>query len=75
LVFTHLDEIAQWGGLWDYLFDRALQPLFLANGPSLTGDCEEDVFGALIRRTLAAGAAPEEEKTEPAALPAAAFQR
>ena len=53
LVFTHLDEVPQWGKLWDYLLDGALEPLFLATGPSLTGDCEEDVFGLLVRRTLA----------------------
>jgi flagellar biosynthesis protein FlhF len=64
VVFTHLDEVAQWGGLWDYLFERALDPLFLAIGPSLTGDCEEDVFGALVRRTLAAGAGPAPAKAE-----------
>lgn len=56
LVFTHLDEVPQWGKLWDYLFDEELEPLFLATGPSLTGDCEEDVPGAIVRRTL-----PEEE--------------
>jgi flagellar biosynthesis protein FlhF len=52
LVFTHLDEVPQWGKLWDYLFDEDLEPLFLATGPSLTGDCEEDVPGAIVRRTL-----------------------
>jgi flagellar biosynthesis protein FlhF len=52
LVFTHLDEVPQWGKLWDYLFDEALEPLFLSTGPSLTGDCEEDVSGAIARRTL-----------------------
>ena len=52
LVFTHLDEVPQWGKLWDYLFDEALEPLFLGTGPSLTGDCEEDVPGAIVRRTL-----------------------
>lgn len=52
LVFTHLDEVPQWGKLWDFLFDEDLEPLFLATGPSLTGDCEEDVSGALARRTL-----------------------
>jgi len=52
LVFTHLDEVPQWGKLWDYLFDDAVEPLFLATGPSLTGDCEEDVPGAIARRTL-----------------------
>lgn len=53
LVFTHLDEVPQWGKLWDYLFDEALEPLFLSTGPSLTGDVEDDVPGALTRRTLA----------------------
>ncbi|HVU33736.1 MAG TPA: flagellar GTP-binding protein [Opitutaceae bacterium] len=52
LVFTHLDEVPQWGKLWDYLFDVEVEPLFLAVGPSLTGDCEEDVPGAIVRRTL-----------------------
>jgi flagellar biosynthesis protein FlhF len=52
LVFTHLDEVPQWGKLWDYLFDVDLEPLFLGTGPSLTGDCEEDVPGAIVRRTL-----------------------
>jgi len=52
LVFTHLDEVPQWGKLWDYLFDEQLEPLFLATGPSLTGDCEEDAPAAIARRTL-----------------------
>lgn len=52
LVFTHLDELTQWGKLWDYLLDDRLQPLFLATGPSLTGDCDEDVHGAILHRTL-----------------------
>jgi flagellar biosynthesis protein FlhF len=60
LVFTHLDEVPQWGKLWDYLFDEEIEPLFLATGPSLTGDCEEDVPGAIVRRTL-----PDEEPTQP----------
>ncbi len=55
LVFSHLDEVPQWGKLWDYLFDEEIEPLFLATGPSLTGDCEEDVPGAIVRRTLPDG--------------------
>ncbi|HTO02979.1 MAG TPA: flagellar GTP-binding protein [Opitutus sp.] len=55
VVFTHLDEVPQWGKLWDYLFDEELEPLFAATGPSLTGDCEEDVCGAIARRTLSEG--------------------
>lgn len=54
VVFTHLDELAQWGGLWDYLIDGGLEPLFLATGPSLTGECEDEVFETLTRRTLPA---------------------
>lgn len=64
LAFTHLDEVQHWGRLWDYLLDSALEPLFLATGPSLTGDCEEDVFGALVRRTLAAGGPPASNPDE-----------
>ena len=60
LVFTHLDEVPQWGKLWDYLFDEEVEPLFLATGPSLTGDCEEDVPGAIVRRTL-----PDDDAAEP----------
>jgi flagellar biosynthesis protein FlhF len=73
LVFTHLDEVPQWGRLWDYLIDGALAPLFFATGPSLTGDCEDDVFSALVRRTLAPepdlpADADEEEAAETEAL-------
>jgi len=53
LVFTHLDEVPHWGRLWDYLLDGALEPLFLATGASLTGDCKEDVYRELVGRTLA----------------------
>lgn len=54
VVFTHLDEVTQWGRLWDYLLDEDIQPLFLATGPSLTGDLEEDPLEAVARRTLPA---------------------
>lgn len=66
LVFTHLDEVPQWGRLWDYLLDGALEPLFLGTGPSLTGDCEDDVFEALVRRTLAGSAPAAAEDPETA---------
>lgn len=52
LVFTHLDELSHWGKLWDFLIDGELSPLFLATGPSLTGDLEEDAIGAVLRKTL-----------------------
>ena len=44
----------------DALFDEEVEPLFLATGPSLTGDCEEDVPGAIVRRTL-----PDDDAAEP----------
>lgn len=52
LVFTHLDELEHWGKLWDFLLEGELTPLFLATGPSLTGDCEENMLDAILRRTL-----------------------
>ncbi|MFI5336391.1 MAG: hypothetical protein ACHQ5A_06385, partial [Opitutales bacterium] len=61
VIFTHLDEVPHWGRLWDYLLDPRLEPLFLATGPSLTGDCEEDVLDAVSRRTF-----PVAEPEEPA---------
>lgn len=54
VVFTHLDEISQWGRLWDYLIEGDLEPLFLGTGPSLTGDLELDAADAVARRTLPA---------------------
>jgi flagellar biosynthesis protein FlhF len=72
VVFTHLDERVQWGGLWDLLLDGGLEPLFLTTGPSLTGECEEDVYDALARRTLPVAMNPDadqadDESTEDAA--------
>lgn len=55
VVFTHLDEVTQWGRLWEFLLEGELEPLFLATGPSLTGDCEENALDAIARRTLPAG--------------------
>lgn len=52
VVFTHLDEVTQWGRLWDYLIEGELEPLFLSTGPSLTDDLETDVADAVARRTL-----------------------
>lgn len=52
LVFTHLDEVAQCGKLWDFMFEDALEPLFLSTGPSLSGEFDPDVLGSLVRRTL-----------------------
>jgi len=52
LVFTHLDELGQWGKLLDFLIDADVAPLFLATGPSLTGDLEVDAVGAVLRKTL-----------------------
>ncbi len=52
VVFTHLDEVEHWGRLWDFLIEGQLAPLFLATGPSLAGDCEENVIEAVLRKTL-----------------------
>lgn len=64
VVFTHLDEVTQWGRLWDYILEGELIPLFLATGPSLTGECEENVAETLARRTLPAGPIDEDASPE-----------
>jgi len=63
VVFTHLDEVTQWGRLWDYLLDGDIQPLFLTTGPSLTGDLEEDPLEAVARRTLPVPTPAENDET------------
>ena len=77
VVFTHLDEVTQWGRLWEFLWDCGLEPLFLSTGPSLSGDCEEQVLDTLVRRTLPATEDPaaaeaDDETNAPAVLSTAA---
>lgn len=77
VVFTHLDEVSQWGRLWDYLLDGELEPLFLSTGPSLTGDLELNCGEAVARRTLPVSTEPAlapdaDESAEPLTLNTAA---
>lgn len=52
VAFTHLDELAEWGRLWELLVEGEFAPLFLSTGPSPTGQREDDVVGAVLRRTV-----------------------
>lgn len=52
IVFTQLDELPQWGKLWDFLIEAPLTPLLATLGPSLSGECETDVVGVVLRRTF-----------------------
>jgi flagellar biosynthesis protein FlhF len=52
LVCTHLDEMARWGRLWEFLIEGELSPLFLSTGPGLMGELEEDVLSRVLARTL-----------------------
>jgi flagellar biosynthesis protein FlhF len=69
VVFTHLDEVAQWARLWDFVADTGLEPLFLSTGSSLSGDCEEDAREALVRRLLPLPAAEPAEADDDAHEP------
>jgi flagellar biosynthesis protein FlhF len=57
VVFTHLDEVPQWGKLWEFMLHGDLVPLFLSCGQNVSGDLREDVFGQMVQR-LVGGAAP-----------------
>ncbi len=52
LIFTHVDELAHWGKLWDFVLEGAVTPLFLGTGPSLVGELETEAVDALLRRTI-----------------------
>lgn len=52
VVFTHLDELTQWGKLWEFLLNHQLTPIFLGTGPNIAGDLEENVFAAVLARTF-----------------------
>ncbi len=52
VVFTHLDELQYWGKMWDFLLRSGLTPLFLSTGQNIAGDCEENVFEAVLSRTF-----------------------
>lgn len=52
VVFTHADEVRRPGKLWRFVLFGGLRPLFLGAGPSPAGDIEEDVFSALLSRTI-----------------------
>lgn len=52
LIFTQLDELPQWGKLWDFLIESPLVPMLLTQGPSLSGECETEVVEAVVRRTF-----------------------
>lgn len=54
VVFTHFDELAQFGKLWEFLLDGKLTPLFLSTGSNIAGDLDENVFEAVLARTLPA---------------------
>lgn len=53
VVFTHVDELQHWGKLWDFLLRSGLTALFLSTGQNIAGDCEENVFDAVLARTFA----------------------
>ncbi len=52
LIFTQLDELPQWGKLWDFLIESPFVPMLLTQGPSLSGECETEVVDAVVRRTF-----------------------
>lgn len=52
LVFTHLDEVARWGHLADFLLETEVPCLFLGLGPSLSGEVETQAAAAVARRAF-----------------------
>lgn len=65
VVFTHLDELAHWGKLWEFLLAPDLTPLFLGTGPNIAGDLDENVFDTVLARTFPGGGVQAAESGEP----------
>ena len=51
-IFTHLDELTHWGKLWEFVLHPQLSTLSLGTGQNIAGDAEENVFDAILERTL-----------------------
>ena len=52
LGFTHLDELQQWGKMWEFLLHRHLSTEFYSVGPGLPGDFTTDVLEVTLEKTF-----------------------
>jgi flagellar biosynthesis protein FlhF len=57
VCFTHLDEVRRPAKLWRFVFSGGLPVRALASGPSPAGELDENIFGALLARTIPPGIA------------------
>ena len=57
VFFSHLDEVRRPGKLWRFALFGGLSPLACGTGPSPAGEVEEDVYSALLARTVPAAVA------------------
>lgn len=51
-IFTHVDELVDYGKLWTHLLDLQREVLFFSNGQNVAGDIIDDTFGFLMERTF-----------------------
>jgi flagellar biosynthesis protein FlhF len=51
-VWTHLDEMVEFGKLWARLLDPDRHVLFFANGQNIAGDIIDDPFGFMMHKTF-----------------------
>jgi flagellar biosynthesis protein FlhF len=66
VVFTHVDELAHWGKLWEFVLTQRLTPLFLSTGQNIAADCETNVFDEVLARTFPASGSGLAEHVEAA---------
>ncbi len=57
VFFSHLEEARRPGKLWRFALFGGLRPLACGTGPSPAGEVEQDVFNALLARTVPAAVA------------------
>ena len=51
-VFTHMDELEEYGKLWTYLLNLDREVLFFSSGQNVAGDIIDDAFEFLMERTF-----------------------
>ena len=52
VIFSHMDEVTEWGKLWDFVLAPELTPLFLSSGQNIGADYSEEVLETILERSF-----------------------
>jgi flagellar biosynthesis protein FlhF len=52
VIFSHMDEVTEWGKLWDFVLAPELTPLFLSSGQNIGSGYSEDVLETILEHSF-----------------------